>query len=130
MSNPIRFGQEFQGKVANPRDILIFHRTKRSAARRAIKLDEVVTSIDDPEMSTSEKLARVRVETLVREYLQSQEMQILGDLGMSDAIQTFVEKDDSHAIQTCVVSFFLLHVNRSDNNASTEVTSLTALNRL
>lgn len=100
MSNPIRFGQEFQGKVANPRDILIFHRSKRNAARtKSSILDPVITSIDDPNMPTSEKLARVRVETLVREYLQSQEMQILGELGMSDAIQTFVEKDDSHAIQ-------------------------------
>lgn len=29
MSNPIRFGQEFQGKVANPRDMLVFYRAKK-----------------------------------------------------------------------------------------------------
>ena len=100
MSNPIRFGQEFQGKVANPRDILIFHRSKRSSARTKSTIVEPAKSeADDSNILADEKLARVRVETLVREYLQSQEMQILGELGMSDAIQTFVEKDDSHAIQ-------------------------------
>lgn len=56
-------------------------------------------SIDDPDVSTSEKLAKIRVQTLVREYLAAQELQLLGEGGMSDAIQTFVEKDDPHAIQ-------------------------------
>ena len=105
MSNPIRFGQEFQGRVANPRDLLIFHRAKKYASRSKGKsgaVDEPELSIDDPDLTTSEKLAKIRVGTLVREYLSSQEMQLLGEMGMSDAIQTFVEKDDPHAIQTLV----------------------------
>ncbi len=61
-------------------------------------------SIDDPELTTSEKLSRVRVETLVQEYLAAQELQVLAQLGMSDAIETFVDKDDIHAITTCVCS--------------------------
>lgn len=103
MSNPIRFGQEFTGRIANPRDVLLFHRSKKFTSRsRAGKNDaeEPVLSIDDPDMSISEKLARVRVGTLVREYLSNQEMQLLGEGGMGDAIQLFVEKDDPHAIQT------------------------------
>lgn len=103
MSNPIRFGQEFQGRIANPRDVLIFHRSKRMAGRSRTKgkdggIEEPELSIDDPDLTVSEKLARVRVETLVREYLANQEMQLLGEIGMGDAIQTFVEKDDTHAI--------------------------------
>ncbi|KAG8215985.1 hypothetical protein J3R82DRAFT_7971 [Butyriboletus roseoflavus] len=46
------------------------------------------------------KLTKVRVHTLVKEYLAAQELQLLGESGMSDAIQMFVEKDDSHAIST------------------------------
>lgn len=38
--------------------------------------------------------------TLVKEYLTAQELQLLGENGMSDAIQMFVEKDDIHAIHT------------------------------
>lgn len=100
MPNPVRFGQEFQGRIANPRDVLIFHRPKKSATRSKVKADAPELSIDDPDLSISEKLSKVRVQTLVGEYLAAQELQLLGQNGMNDAIQMFVEKDDTHAIQT------------------------------
>ena len=105
-SNPIRFGQEFQGRIANPRDLLVFHRSKKSASRSAkVAIDQPELSIDDPDLTISEKLAKVRVGTLVKEYLAAQELQLLGENGMSDAIQMFVDKDDIHAISTYVFSF-------------------------
>jgi double-strand break repair protein MRE11 len=107
-SNPIRFGQEFQGRIANPRDLLVFHRSKKSASRSAkVAIDQPELSIDDPDLTISEKLAKVRVETLVKEYLGAQELQLLGENGMSDAIQMFVDKDDIHAISTYVSCVFL-----------------------
>ncbi|KAF5384138.1 hypothetical protein D9615_003384 [Tricholomella constricta] len=109
MSNPIRFGQEFQGRIANPRDVLVFHRSKRQANRSTkVAIDEPELSIDDPNLSISEKLAKVRVATLVNEYLSAQELQLLGEAGMSDAIQMFVEKDDIHAIKTLVIFVYFL----------------------
>ncbi|KAL6306913.1 DNA repair exonuclease [Sparassis latifolia] len=100
MSNPVRFGQEFQGRIANPRDVLVFHRAKKTASRGAkVTADQPELSIDDPDLSISEKLSKVRVQTLVREYLAAQELQLLGEAGMSDAIEMFVDKDDIHAIQ-------------------------------
>ena len=33
MSNPVRFGQDFIGKVANPRDILQYYRKKHATER-------------------------------------------------------------------------------------------------
>ncbi|KAI0365004.1 DNA repair exonuclease [Pilatotrama ljubarskyi] len=106
MSNPVRFGQEFQGRIANPRDVLTFHRSKKGTTRASkVKADEPELSIDDPELSIGEKLSKVRVQTLVREYLAAQELQLLGEGGMSEAIETFVDKDDIHAIQN--------HVNTS-----------------
>ncbi|KAH8112242.1 DNA repair exonuclease [Phellopilus nigrolimitatus] len=106
MSNPIRFGQEFQGRIANPRDVLIFHRSKKFASRSKAKNnnEQPELSIDDPDLTVSEKLAKIRVATLVKEYLASQEMQLLGEGGMGDAIQTFVEKDDPHAISSYVAT--------------------------
>lgn len=104
MSNPIRFGQEFQGRIANPRDVLAFHRAKKSSRTAKVTIDQPELSIDDPELSISEKLSKVRMQTLVKEYLAAQELQLLGEAGMSDAIQMFVEKDDSHAIQSYVRS--------------------------
>ncbi|KAF8635559.1 hypothetical protein AX15_000209 [Amanita polypyramis BW_CC] len=102
-SNPVRFGQDFQGRIANPREVLVFHRSRKTANRSAkVVIDQPELSIDDPELTVSEKLAKVRVETLVKEYLAAQELQLLGENGMSDAIQMFVDKDDTHAIETHV----------------------------
>jgi double-strand break repair protein MRE11 len=103
MSNPIRFGQEFQGRIANPRDVLVFSRAKNSASRSSkVTIDQPELSIDEPGLSAAEKLDKVRVGTLVKEYLAAQELQLLGEGGMSDAIRVFVEKDDPHAIQSYV----------------------------
>ena len=33
MTNPVRFGQDFIGRVANPRDILQYYRKKKQAER-------------------------------------------------------------------------------------------------
>jgi len=107
MSNPVRFGQEFAGKIANPRDVLVFHRAKKSAARRVVADEpELAAFGGDDEGDGLERLAagRVRVHSLVQEYLHAQEMQLLGEAGMSDAIQVFVEKDDPHAISKYVFS--------------------------
>ncbi|KAJ7291315.1 Mre11 DNA-binding presumed domain-containing protein [Mycena rebaudengoi] len=111
MSNPIRFGQEFQGRIANPRDVLVFHRSKKSAARGGkVKMDQPDLEEEedgaDADLSISEKLARVRVSTLVKKYLEAQELQLLGEMEMSDAIAMFVEKDDTHAISTYVTKAF------------------------
>lgn len=101
MSNPVRFGQEFQGRIANPRDVLVFHRAKQRAARSGGKVvvEQPELSIDDPNLTIAEKLSKVRVHTLVHEYLAAQELQLLGEAGMSDAIEMFVDKDDIHSIQ-------------------------------
>jgi double-strand break repair protein MRE11 len=109
MSNPIRFGQEFQGHLANPRDVLVFHRAKKSAARSGGKVTAEEPDLDDAfdkDLTSEEKLARVRVATLVKKYLEAQELQLLGELEMSDAIAMFVEKDDTHAIQAYVTKAF------------------------
>lgn len=98
-SNPIRFGQDFQGRIANPRDVLVFHRAKKINRGGKVVVEHPELSIDDPDLSTSEKLSKVRVHTLVHEYLAAQELQLLGELGMSDAIELFVDKDDIHSIQ-------------------------------
>ncbi|CAE6538067.1 unnamed protein product [Rhizoctonia solani] len=101
MSNPVRFSQEFIGRVANPRDVLVFHRAKTMTKGKVVA-DEPELSIDDPTIPIAEKLQKVRVQNLVREYLAAQELQLLGELGMSDAIQTFVEKDENRSISEFV----------------------------
>ena len=62
-------------------------------------VDQPELSIDDPDLTISEKISRLRVQTLVKEFLGAQELQLLGEPAMSVAIETFVDKDDTHAIQ-------------------------------
>lgn len=71
-----------------------------------VKVDNPELSLDDPELTTSEKLSRVRVGTLVKEYLAAQELQLLGENAMSDAVHKFVDKDDSGSIAASV--FFVM----------------------
>jgi double-strand break repair protein MRE11 len=47
MTNPVRFGQDFIGRVANPRDILQYYRKKKTAERstfRSSRLESHLTS--------------------------------------------------------------------------------------
>ncbi|KAI0692701.1 Mre11 DNA-binding presumed domain-containing protein [Cytidiella melzeri] len=106
-SNPVRFGQEFQGQIANPRDVLAFHRAKRNARSDKVVIEKPELSIDDPDLSNAEKLSKIRVHALVHEYLSAQELQLLGELGMSDAIELFVDKNDTDAISRHVSSSLL-----------------------
>lgn len=115
LSNPVRFGQEFTGRLANPRDVLTFHRARKTARRgAAVKPEQPELSIDDPSLSNAERLGRVRVHTLVHEYLAAQELQLLGEGGMADAIGLFVEKDDPHAIAMWVSEVSTATWNRND----------------
>jgi double-strand break repair protein MRE11 len=73
----------------------------------AVKPDQPELSIDDPSFSIQDKLQRVRVGTLVKEYLSVQDLQLLGELGMEDAVHMYVDKDDSAAIKKLVPSLLL-----------------------
>ena len=56
-------------------------------------------SIDDPDLTTGEKLDRVRMHTLVQEYLGAQQVQVLAEPGMSEALEKFMSKDDIHSFE-------------------------------
>lgn len=71
-----------------------------------MKIDQPELSLDDPDLTTAEKLSRVRVGTLVKEFLAAQELELLGENAMSDAVQKFVEKDDPQSISLYVAITF------------------------
>ncbi|KAF8294829.1 DNA repair exonuclease [Clavulina sp. PMI_390] len=101
MGNPNRIGQEFQGRIAN-NDPVSYIRSKKGLSRSKVKIDEPELSVDNPDLSSAEKLSRVRVGTLVKEFLAAQELQLLGEHAMSDAVQKYVDKDDPRSIDVYV----------------------------
>lgn len=98
IGNLIRFGQDFTGKVANPRDLLQFHKKKASqAVKKNQNLKENYVEPTD-EMLPAEKLEKVHMSDLVQKYLASQQLQILNPTGLERAVMNFVDKDDRDAI--------------------------------
>jgi double-strand break repair protein MRE11 len=75
-------------------------KSRSAASHTATSADQLELSIDDPDLTTSEKLMKVHVQTLVQEYLAAQELQVFGEAGTNEAIRVFVEMDGGWAIQT------------------------------
>ena len=98
-TNPVRLSQEFQGRVANPRDVFVFHRARKNRNAKIVE-DKPELSIDDPELTTQEKLQKVRMRTLMHEFLAAQQVQVITENFMTDALDKFIEKDDNHAVES------------------------------
>ena len=58
---------------------------------------------DDPTaLTANDRLAKLRMANLVKQYLKAQELEVLIEGGMEDAVMRFVEKDDRDAIKESV----------------------------
>ncbi|KAI5295163.1 meiotic recombination, partial [Ascosphaera acerosa] len=95
--NPQRFSNRFVGRVANVNDVVQFHRKKR--AGQVAKASDLIEQPDAESISHLTALDSVKVEKLVREYLQAQSLTILPENTFSDAVSQFVDKDDKHAVE-------------------------------
>lgn len=117
IGNIVRFGQEFVDKVANPRDLLQFH--KKKAAQASKKNANLKENYLEPteEMLPAERLEKVHMSDLVQTYLSTQQLQILNPAGLERAVMNFVDKDDRDAI-----SHFI------DKEMKTTNTGLVAIN--
>ena len=51
------------------------------------------------------RIDKVRVEQLVQQYLEAQQLQVIPENGIMAAVEEFVDKDDRDAIKECVVLF-------------------------
>lgn len=96
--NPQRFSNRFTSKVANVQDVVQFYRKKKGGVKRAQNGAEM------PEESTLASLAfdSVKVEQLVREFLDAQSLTILPQNSFGDAVSQFIDKDDKHAMEVFV----------------------------
>ncbi|KAI5279863.1 meiotic recombination, partial [Ascosphaera aggregata] len=95
--NPQRFSNRFVGRVANVNDVVQFHRKKR--AGQVTKPEDMIINPDAESISHLTALDSVKVEKLVREYLQAQSLTILPENSFGDAVSQFVDKDDKHAVE-------------------------------
>ncbi|POY75253.1 double-strand break repair protein MRE11 [Rhodotorula taiwanensis] len=103
VGNPQRFGQDFVDQVANPRDIVQFHR--RSATRKAkvVMNEPDMKDLDAAlkeaaETGDTSGLEKVTVTSLVHEYLEAQNLNVLSESLIQSAVDDFVGKGDKDAV--------------------------------
>lgn len=107
--NTQRFGQKFVGKVANPHDVLLFHKSSVKRGTRGDggddmmddETDELVDDAHDHANGAMEN--QRRIDRLVREHLSASEgLRLLAPTDLSAALDDFVNKDEKAAIsQLC-----------------------------
>ncbi|KAF7891254.1 uncharacterized protein EAF02_001579 [Botrytis sinoallii] len=122
--NPQRFSSRFINRVANIKDVIQYHRKKAGASRKS------ATEIDLPEEGTLAQVAGfddVKVELLVKEFLEKQSLQVLPTTPFGDAVGQFVDKDDRHAMEIFVqkslkaqVEELIKQANGADNEVGDE----------
>ncbi|KAM0155061.1 hypothetical protein ACHAQE_006964 [Botrytis cinerea] len=122
--NPQRFSSRFINRVANIKDVIQYHRKKAGAIRKS------ATEIDLPEEGTLAQVAGfddVKVELLVKEFLEKQSLQVLPTTPFGDAVGQFVDKDDRHAMEIFVqkslkaqVEELIKQANGADNEVGDE----------
>jgi double-strand break repair protein MRE11 len=101
VGNPQRFGQDFLGRVANPKDVVQFHRRK-AQARKSVKPDQpedMMMVDEDASEDVRKRMEKIKVETFVNQYLEAQNLLVLPQNGLQRAVEEFVDKDDTTAIK-------------------------------
>ena len=99
VENPQRFSNRFDKKVANISDVIQFTSRKKAAAPIRNKGD-----VDEEEaiMERARAMDDIKVEELVKQFLDKQSLSILPQNYFGDAVTQYVDKDDRHAMELFV----------------------------
>lgn len=95
IGNPQRLGMEFSEKVANPKDLVHFTKKRQQKHKSTVVLDQPVEEDED---AVKDRTGKLRVEKLVKTFLEAQKLQLLHEDGLQRSVDAFVEKGDTHAI--------------------------------
>lgn len=93
-----RFGQQFQGLVANPHNILNWFRKRQTTKLSAKRNSEEDFCYD---LNHSEN-AEVHVAKLIEEELKKEQLVIISEKTLVEALTQFVEKEENDALSDCV----------------------------
>ena len=110
--NNQRFGAKFVGEVANPSDILLFHRKRQSNNSGEGSGNKTLQQMDRPVVPDA--LEEMNVEDLIKEHLEIGEMklEILSEEKLNAALEQFVDKESRQAITDATADM----LSRKQNN--------------
>lgn len=96
IENPRRFSNKFVGKIANINDVVQFYKKKSydnyDLVKKAKFKDSELHSNEGNDMKTSE----IRLQDLMRDFLQQAELNLIPEDGINEAVKKFLENDDKH----------------------------------
>eukprot|EP00929_Paragymnodinium_shiwhaense_P051993 TRINITY_DN2607_c2_g1_i1.p1 TRINITY_DN2607_c2_g1~~TRINITY_DN2607_c2_g1_i1.p1 ORF type:complete len:748 (-),score=155.66 TRINITY_DN2607_c2_g1_i1:343-2586(-) len=100
------FGREFIDKVANPDDILLFHKKgtigKAAGSRTAPVIGDML-EIEEGDGIEGAQGERVKIQDIIYRYIDGeQNLQILSEPDLNDAVQAFVHRQEPCAIEQFV----------------------------
>lgn len=97
MLNAKRFGQAFVDRVANPNDILQFHKRKLVTAPKEKDHGGCVHDEPNPEPTT------VKLENILQDVIEHErlEFNILSEADLTEAVRLFVDKDEKDIFKQC-----------------------------
>ncbi|KAF8244337.1 DNA repair exonuclease [Wilcoxina mikolae CBS 423.85] len=110
--NPQRFSNRFVGKVANVNDVIQFHRKKSKTSRRSRVGEDIDISESALLAEYDGDIENIKVENLVKEFMDKATLEILPSNGLGDAVGQFVDKDDRHAVETFVEESLRAYINK------------------
>lgn len=97
--NPHRFGHLFVGKLANPKDVILFYRKRVKAANEPILKPQQQQLSRALAAASPEERNAFRMEDLVKDYLSVQNLDLFPQNEFGDSVKIFVEKDDKDSIE-------------------------------
>lgn len=92
LENPLRFSGRFAGRVANVGDVVQYLQKKTTKLRNTkshMDLNETVILSEDEDM-----LSGLKVQDLVKDELEKENLDLLQSKELTEAIGSYVEKDD------------------------------------
>ncbi|GAA5929988.1 MRX complex nuclease subunit [Sporobolomyces koalae] len=101
VGNPQRFGQDFVDLVANPRDLVQFHRKNATRKTKVTinepsQLAELAQAISIE--GASSQIEKITVSALVHDYLEAQNLNVLSESLIQNAVEEYVGKGDKDAV--------------------------------
>ena len=96
--NSLRFGQKFSSRVANPREMVVFHR-KRAYVKKESEGEEGIEV-------RLEGTANIQMEDMIKEFFKHADkrhrLKLLTDDAISDAMNEYVFKEEKESIGSLV----------------------------
>eukprot|EP01103_Thecamoeba_quadrilineata_P006961 TRINITY_DN1671_c0_g1_i1.p1 TRINITY_DN1671_c0_g1~~TRINITY_DN1671_c0_g1_i1.p1 ORF type:complete len:626 (-),score=141.89 TRINITY_DN1671_c0_g1_i1:70-1947(-) len=101
--SPQRFGQRFVGRVANPDEILLFHRRRPTTTIRKKKGEQQKGEDEAESKQRPQVLDETTMASLISSYLETQQkLELLPESELNQALHSFVDKDEKNALSDFV----------------------------